>query len=110
MGDKCETSGRQVRDKWETSERQVRDKWETRFQGSRNPAASDWQGGKNRDTTPPLLEIETRQLSAVGNENESLNAPSRYEATDPNKLAKQAENSGSLALPFVKSRGKKTEK
>ena len=37
MGDKCETSGRQVRDKWETSERQVRDKWETRFQGSKVP-------------------------------------------------------------------------
>ena len=119
MRDKWKTSEGQVGDKWETSERQVRDKWETsgrqgskvpRFQGSRNPAASDWQGRKNRDTTPPLLEIETQQLSAVGNENESLNAPSRHEATDPNKLAEQAENSGSLALPFVKSRGKKTEK
>ena len=70
VGDKWKTSGRQVGDAWETSGTQAGDKWETRFQGSKGPGTllrPDRQGGKNRDTTPLLLEIETQQLSAVGN-------------------------------------------
>ena len=105
MGDKCETSERQVRDKWETSGRQG-----SKVPRFPEPCCVRLARREKSGYHPPLLEIETQQLSAVGNENESLNAPSRHEATDPNKLAEQAENSGSLALPFVKSRGKKTEK
>ena len=69
--DKGETSGRQVADKWQTSGTQVAHKWETSGrQGSKVPGTllrPDRQGGKNRDTTPLLLEIETQQISAVGN-------------------------------------------